>query len=64
MDIYLLMYLVYFVSTVLIKTGYKKIMVDDLTSVAQDLLHYFDTRDGTALITALLFNLTTKKQTS
>ena len=39
---------------VLIYFTFKKVIMGDLTSVAQDLMHYFDTRGGTTLITTLL----------
>ena len=33
-----------------------KVITGDLTNVAQDLMHYFDTRGGTTLITTLILD--------
>ena len=46
------------------KTIVIKVIYGNLTSVAQDLLHYFDNRGRATLITTLRLNLTIKKQPS
>ena len=42
--------------TIMKISSLKKAIFGDLANIAQDLMHYFDTRGGTTLITTLLLD--------